>query len=109
MPIYEYRCQACGKTQEVLQKISDKPLKKCPLCSGALEKLISRSSFQLKGTGWYQSDYGRKSTRDESASSASGTNESGKDDSKSSSSKDTPAGEKDTGKKTKPAASKAGD
>ena len=70
MPIYEYRCTSCGATREVLQKLSDKPLKKCPECSGALEKLISRSSFQLKGTGWYASDYGSKSNGTDSKSEA---------------------------------------
>ena len=49
MPIYEYRCTSCGHTLEVIQKFNDKPLKKCTECSGALEKLISRSAFQLKG------------------------------------------------------------
>ena len=60
MPIYEYRCSACGKVSEILQRGNDKPLKKCPECSGAVEKIVSRSSFQLKGTGWYVTDYGRK-------------------------------------------------
>jgi len=58
MPIYEYRCTACGHTLEVIQKFNDKPLKKCTECSGALEKLISRSAFQLKGGGWYNEGYG---------------------------------------------------
>jgi len=60
MPIYEYRCKSCGAVTEVIQKMSDKPLTKCKTCSGTLEKLISRSSFQLKGSGWYVTDYGRK-------------------------------------------------
>jgi len=58
MPIYEYRCTSCGHTLEVIQKINDKPLKKCTECSGALEKLISRSAFQLRGGGWYSEGYG---------------------------------------------------
>ena len=58
MPIYEYRCASCGHTLEVIQKVSDKPLKKCTECSGPLEKLISRSAFQLKGGGWYNEGYG---------------------------------------------------
>jgi putative FmdB family regulatory protein len=58
MPIYEYRCTSCGHTLEVIQKFNDKPLKKCTECSGALEKLISRSAFQLKGGGWYNEGYG---------------------------------------------------
>lgn len=60
MPIYEYGCDACGKVLEVMQKFSDEPLKTCPDCSGQLTKLISRTSFQLKGTGWYVTDYARK-------------------------------------------------
>lgn len=57
MPIYEYECSECGKIQEVFQKFSDKPLKQCKKCSGKLHKLISHSSFHLKGTGWYVTDY----------------------------------------------------
>jgi len=59
MPLYEYRCKSCGHTLEVIQKMSDRPLRKCGECSGPLEKLISRSSFQLKGGGWFVSDYSR--------------------------------------------------
>ena len=59
MPIYEYECDKCGKQSEVIQKFNDKPLKKCPECGGRLHKLISHSSFVLKGTGWYVTDYAR--------------------------------------------------
>jgi putative FmdB family regulatory protein len=59
MPIYEYDCQKCG-TFETTQKITDKPLAKCPTCKGKVKKLISNTSFQLKGTGWYVTDYARK-------------------------------------------------
>src|SRR5438874_2002587 len=62
MPIYEYQCAKCGKTIEVIQKMSDKPLKKHEACGGALTKLISASGFQFKGTGWYVTDYARKSS-----------------------------------------------
>ena len=61
MPIYEYECSKCGGIDEVLQKFSDKPLTKCKHCSGKLHKLISHSSFHLKGTGWYITDYANKS------------------------------------------------
>lgn len=61
MPIYEYECSKCGRIDEVLQKFSDKPLSKCKHCSGKLHKLISQSSFHLKGTGWYVTDYASKS------------------------------------------------
>ena len=60
MPVYEYACDACGKPTEVSQRIKDAPLKKCPHCGKpALRRLISLSSFQLKGSGWYATDYGR--------------------------------------------------
>lgn len=59
MPIYEYECMQCGKIEEALQKFSDKPLTKCRHCSGKLHKQVSRSSFQLKGTGWYVTDYAK--------------------------------------------------
>ena len=60
MPIYEYECAKCGKTIEVIQKMSDKPLKKHEGCGGTLHKLISAAGFQFKGTGWYVTDYARK-------------------------------------------------
>ena len=59
MPIYEYACQKCG-TFEMTQRITDEPLSKCPTCKGKVKKLISNTSFQLKGTGWYITDYARK-------------------------------------------------
>jgi putative FmdB family regulatory protein len=59
MPIYEYQCQKCG-TFEITQRITEKPLGKCPTCKGKVKKLISNTSFQLKGTGWYITDYARK-------------------------------------------------
>jgi putative FmdB family regulatory protein len=60
MPIYEYECKSCGKHFELWQKITDEPLKVCKECGGELIKLISESSFILKGTGWYVTDYVRK-------------------------------------------------
>jgi putative FmdB family regulatory protein len=61
MPIYEYICEKCGSHVEAIQKVSDAPLKRCQKCRGKLEKVVSRTSFQLKGGGWYLSDYSRKS------------------------------------------------
>mgnify|MGYP001816182716 CR=1 FL=1 len=61
MPIYEYECSKCGRIDEALQKFSDKPLTKCRHCAGKLNRLVSRSSFHLKGTGWYVTDYANKS------------------------------------------------
>jgi putative FmdB family regulatory protein len=63
MPIYEYSCQSCG-TFEVSQRITDKPLKRCPTCKGKVAKLISSTSFQLKGSGWYVTDYAGKESSD---------------------------------------------
>lgn len=60
MPVYEYECTKCGHQMEVFQKMSEAPLKKCELCSGKIKKLISQSSFHLKGTGWYVTDYASK-------------------------------------------------
>jgi len=68
MPIYEYSCAKCGKTIEVIQKMSDKPLKTHQECGGKLTKLISASGFQFKGTGWYVTDYARKSQPEGSSS-----------------------------------------
>lgn len=62
MPIYEYRCEKCGKVFEVLQRFSDDPLKIHEGCGGEVEKLISHSAFQLKGSGWYVTDYAKGST-----------------------------------------------
>ena len=71
MPIYEYSCQKCG-TFEVTQRIIEKPLTKCPTCKGKVKKLISNTSFQLKGTGWYVTDYARKGQANGDAKSDSG-------------------------------------
>ena len=60
MPIYEYECLNCAEVHEALRKFSDKPLSKCPKCGGTLKKLISNTSFILKGTGWYKTDYASK-------------------------------------------------
>jgi putative FmdB family regulatory protein len=60
MPIYEYQCRKCNAHVEILQKITDKPLAKCRKCGGRLEKQWSSTSFQLKGTGWYMTDYAAK-------------------------------------------------
>jgi len=58
MPFYEYQCQACGAQVEVMQKITDAPLKKCPECGKSrLTKLVSAPVFRLKGGGWYETDF----------------------------------------------------
>jgi putative FmdB family regulatory protein len=61
MPIYEYRCGACGHHLEVLQKMSEGPLRKCPECGKSqLKRLVSASRFRLKGSGWYETDFKNK-------------------------------------------------
>jgi len=64
MPIYEYRCLKCGREFEVMQRITDPPLERCKYCSGRVERLISLTSFQLKETGWYVTDYKRRPSED---------------------------------------------
>jgi putative FmdB family regulatory protein len=70
MPIYEYQCQKCG-TFEATQRITEKALTKCPTCKGKVKKLISNTSFQLKGTGWYITDYARKGQNGDSKNESS--------------------------------------
>jgi|SRR5262252_9178013 len=73
MPLYEYQCKKCGHRFEKIQKFSDKPIKKCPECGGAVEQLMSAPAVQFKGSGWYVTDYAKKS---HAASSESGSKES---------------------------------
>ncbi len=57
MPVYEYECPACEVVHEVQQRMADDPLQECPDCGGPVKKIMSRSSFQLKGGGWYADGY----------------------------------------------------
>ena len=73
MPIYEYQCQECHHQLEVLQKMSDDPLKTCPHCDkSALKKLVSAASFRLKGSGWYETDFKSGNKKNLSSSDDSG-------------------------------------
>ncbi len=76
MPFYEYRCADCGHEFEAMQKMSDEPLKDCPECGKpALVKLISAAGFQLKGGGWYETDFkgsGKSSSSDKAPAEGSG-------------------------------------
>ena len=86
MPIYEYECLSCGKRTEVLQRMDDAPLAACPSCGAAVKKLISAPAFQLKGSGWYATDYGGKKGSGASEAKSEGKSESkgeGKSESKS--------------------------
>ena len=91
MPIYEYHCPKCGEF-EVTQRITEDPLKKCPTCRSKVRKLISNTSFQLKGSGWYITDYGRKGGgKEKSDSSTESKSESGKAESGKAESSETKA------------------
>jgi putative FmdB family regulatory protein len=81
MPLYEYQCKKCHHRFEKIQKFSDKPIKKCPDCGGPVEQLISAPSVQFKGSGWYVTDYAKKSGT--SASSEGSTSKDSKKESKS--------------------------
>lgn len=73
MPFYEYECRQCGAQTEVMQKISDKPLKKCPKCGkSALVRLISAPVFRLKGGGWYETDFKTDQDRKRNLADSSG-------------------------------------
>ena len=77
MPIYEYQCRNCGDEFEALQKVGERPLRRCKKCSGRLDKLISRTSFLLKGGGWYSEGYTRGGKKAPAASSESKSTDSG--------------------------------
>ncbi len=102
MPLYEYQCEACGARFEVIRKFSDPPLEVCPTCGkGPVQKLVSSPAFQFKGSGWYVTDYARKSEGDDKKSgtkTASGSEAASSGSSDSSASKDSSAG-KESGNK----------
>lgn len=70
MPLYEYQCPQCGRF-ELIQKFSDPPLTACPTCNAEVHKLLSAPAIQFKGTGWYVTDYARKSSSEGGAKSSS--------------------------------------
>ncbi len=67
MPLYEYQCDACAHRFEKIQKFSDPPLEVCPQCGGKVQKLLSSPAIQFKGSGWYVTDYAKKSSSEKSA------------------------------------------
>ncbi len=73
MPLYEYECKKCGHRFEKIQKFSDRMVKKCPECGGQVEQMISAPAVQFKGSGWYVTDYAKKS----SSQASTGSNDSG--------------------------------
>jgi putative FmdB family regulatory protein len=111
MPLYEYRCEACGHQFEVIQKFSDDPIAVCPKCGGPVAKLLSSPAFQFKGTGWYVTDYARKGTSEgkeskdkESKDKPAGDSKDSKPDAKS-----TPAASTDSSANSTPSTSKTSD
>jgi len=92
MPIYEYRCLDCGYQFELMQKFSDPPAETCTSCSGTVQKLISRSAFHLKGSGWYVTDYGRNGSANGKAADNNGSTEGSDTKSPSASSESSSAG-----------------
>src|SRR5215475_12318959 len=102
MPIYEYRCEKCGVFEET-QRITDPPLDRCPTCRRKVRRLISNTSFQLKGSGWYVTDYaraGKNAGKDGAKDSAKDSSETsaGKSDTKSESAGESKAGSKSEAK-----------
>lgn len=89
MPLYEYQCKKCGHRFERIQRFSDPMVKKCPECGGKVEQLLSAPAVQFKGSGWYVTDYAKKSAGSSSSKTESeGKSDSGKD-----------SGSKDSGSK----------
>jgi putative FmdB family regulatory protein len=82
MPIYEYVCLKCNREHEIIQKFSDRPIANCPECGGEMKKLISNTSFVLKGTGWYVTDYASKEGKKDKKSDDKPVSQESKDSSK---------------------------
>ena len=86
MPLYEYQCDACANRFERIQKFSDPPIETCPSCGGTVRKLLSSPAIQFKGSGWYITDYAKKSSGGDSTKSSSSSSSSSSDSGGSSSS-----------------------
>ena len=100
MPLYEYECGVCGHRFEVIQKFSDSPIERCPLCAEPVHKLLSAPAIQFKGTGWYVTDYASKRNTEAAADASSSKS--------SDSSKTPPSPGSSDGSKTTPS-SESGD
>ncbi len=100
MPIYEYECSACHNVIEVFQRMTEDPLCTCPDCSGSLKKLVSMSSFKLKGGGWYADGYSNNSST--CSKSAGKNNGNGKGSQKKSDKSSAAASKKSDSVKTSP-------
>jgi putative FmdB family regulatory protein len=114
MPIYEYKCNKCG-VFEAMQGIKEAPLKKCPTCKSKVERQMSRGSFILKGSGWYATDYAKKSTPSTDSDSTSttekpatnGTTASSSDSASKPATDSKPAAESKSSSESKPSKSKS--
>ncbi len=106
MPIYEYRCPKCGDF-DIMQKITEGPLRKCPTCKAKVTKLMSSTAFQLKGSGWYITDYGRGGKKGGGEAGKSETSGAAGADSGSSSTEKTSASTDTSSSEKKPAKGKA--
>ena len=82
MPLYEYQCKKCGHRFERIQRFSDPLVKKCPECGGKVEQVISAPAVQFKGSGWYVTDYAKKSSASSSKSESESKSDSSKDSGK---------------------------
>jgi putative FmdB family regulatory protein len=91
MPLYDYRCKQCGERFEVIQKFSDEPLTVHEKCGGEVERLISPSALQFKGTGWYVTDYAKKNGNSKSDENRSKSSSEGKSTEKKVETKPAPA------------------
>jgi putative FmdB family regulatory protein len=101
MPFYEYECPHCGYRDEVLQSISEKPLKKCPSCGkSGLKKLVSAPVFRLKGSGWYETDF--KSDKENKRNLAAAEKDEAKTEAKADTKTETPAESKPESPKAEP-------
>ena len=102
MPLYEYECDSCGHRFEVIQKFSDAPIDTCPKCGKSVHKLMSSPAIQFKGSGWYITDYARKSTGGEAAGKKDGSDKGGAKEGSKDSSSSSAAESKSSTSETKP-------
>jgi len=101
LPLYEYQCRKCGKRFEKIQKFSDPPLETHEKCGGPVQRLLSSPAIQFKGSGWYITDYARKSAPSEGSSSSDSSSKSSTETTKSDSSKATSSKSSESGKTAK--------
>ncbi len=104
MPLYEYECKKCHHRFERIQKFSDKMVKKCPDCGGPVEQMISAPAVQFKGSGWYVTDYAKKSSAPSSSNNGSGSKSESKSEEKSEAKSDSGSKKED---KSKPSGKKS--